>query len=67
LRIPFYSVDLLRTQAGERGSQLTLRDCSKEVREESGYIGGQEHHFPHFLFRELPLAYKYYYDRTATN
>jgi len=39
LRIPFYSVDLLRTQAGERGSQLTLRDCSKEVREESGYIG----------------------------
>ena len=36
----FYSLDFLRTQAGEAASQVALRACSKEVREEPGYIGG---------------------------
>ena len=35
----FYSVDLLRTEAREAVSQLALRDCSEEVREQPGYIG----------------------------
>ena len=38
--IVFYSEDLLRTSAEElRASQIALRHCSKEVREEPGYIG----------------------------
>ena len=32
-------MDLLRTEAWEAVSQLALRDCSEEVREQSGYIG----------------------------
>ena len=30
----FYSADLLRTIAQDTASQIALRDCSKEVREE---------------------------------
>ena len=38
--IAFYLEDLLRTSAEElRASQIALRHCSKEVREEPGYIG----------------------------
>ena len=35
----FYSVNLLRTTAQETASQIALRNCSQEVREELGYIG----------------------------
>ena len=35
----FYLADILRTQAQETASEIALRDCSKEVREEPGYIG----------------------------
>ena len=35
----FYLAELLRTQALETVSQITLRDCSEEVREETEYIG----------------------------
>ena len=35
----FYLVDFLRAQAQEAASQVALRDCSKGVREELGYIG----------------------------
>ena len=35
----FYSVALRKTIAPETASQTALRDCSKEVREEPGYIG----------------------------
>ena len=42
MRIIFYSVEncilFLRTQTQEAASQLTLRDCSEEVREEPGCI-----------------------------
>ena len=34
----FCSVDLLRTLAQEAASQTALRECSKELREDSGYI-----------------------------
>ena len=34
----FYLGTLLRTIAQETESQIALRICSKEVREESGYI-----------------------------
>ena len=53
----------LKTQQPTLTALHVIRTCTKEVQ----LSGGQEHHFPHFLFRELPLAYKYYYDRTATN
>ena len=36
LRIMFYLEDILRTSSY---SQIALSDCSKELREESGYIG----------------------------
>ena len=35
----FYSGTLLRTIAWETASQIALRNCPKEVREEPGYIG----------------------------
>ena len=35
----FYLLDLLRTMAQGTASQIALRDCSEEVREEPGYIG----------------------------
>ena len=35
----FYLVALLRTIAWDTASQTALRNCSKEVREEPGYIG----------------------------
>ena len=34
-----YSADFLRTQVREAASQIALRDCFKEIREEPGYIG----------------------------
>ena len=39
LRIMLYSVMLLRTIAQESASWLALRNCSKEKREEPGYMG----------------------------
>lgn len=33
-----YLVNMLRTSAQERASQMPLKDCSKEVKEELGYI-----------------------------
>lgn len=33
-----YSTDFLRTSARERDSQLALRDCTKEVREEPVFV-----------------------------
>ena len=38
LRIMFYSVDFLRTQAQEEASQIALRGWSEEEREEPGYM-----------------------------
>ena len=35
----FYTVALLRTIAQDTASQIALRSCSKEVREEPGFIG----------------------------
>ena len=35
----FYLMDFLRTEAWDAASQIALRFCSKEVMEESGYIG----------------------------
>ena len=35
----FFGVTLLRTTAWETASQIALRICSKEVREESSYVG----------------------------
>ena len=35
----FYSGNFLRTVAWETASQVALRNCSKEAREEPGYIG----------------------------
>ena len=35
----FYSADIPRTEAQEMASQIALRDCSKEVKEEPGYTG----------------------------
>ena len=35
----FYSVDLLRAYAQEAASQIVLKDCSEEVREEPVYTG----------------------------
>ena len=35
----FYSVALQRTIAWDTASQTTLRNCSKEVREEPAYLG----------------------------
>ena len=35
----FHSEALLRTAGWETASQITLRNCSKEVRQELGYIG----------------------------
>ena len=35
----FYLADFPRTQAWKAASQIVLRDCSKEIREEQGYIG----------------------------
>ena len=34
----FYLVDMLRTSVQETASQMPLKDCSKEVKEELGYI-----------------------------
>ena len=34
----YFLVDFLRIQTQEGVSQIALRDCSKEVREEAGYI-----------------------------
>ena len=34
----FYLADMLRTSAQETASQMPLRDCSKEVKEEPGCI-----------------------------
>ena len=39
MRILFYLVDLLRTQAWQAASQIALRVCSEEEREETGWIG----------------------------
>ena len=36
----YFLVDFLRIQTQEGVSQIALRDCSKEVREEAGYIKG---------------------------
>ena len=35
----FYLVDLLRTYAQEADSQIALRNCSDETREDPGYRG----------------------------
>lgn len=35
----FYLVAFLKTVTGETASQIALRNCSQEVREELGYIG----------------------------
>ena len=35
----FYLKTLLRTVAWDPASQIALRDCYKEVREEPGYLG----------------------------
>ena len=35
----FYKEDFLRTKAWKTVSQITLRDCVEDVREEPGYIG----------------------------
>ena len=35
----FYLADFLRTSSPGAASQMALTDCSKEVREEPGYIG----------------------------
>ena len=35
----FYSETLLRTIAWDTASQISLRNCSKEVREEPEYMG----------------------------
>ena len=32
-------MDILRTSSPEIASQIALRKCSEEMREESGYIG----------------------------
>lgn len=34
----FYLADMLRTSAQETASQMPLRDCSKEGKEEPGFI-----------------------------
>ena len=35
----FYLADILRTYARVAASQIALRDCSEEVREDPGYRG----------------------------
>ena len=35
----FHFWAVLRTAAGETASQTALRNCSQEIKEESGYIG----------------------------
>ena len=47
-----YLADFLRTQAGEVASQIAVRNYSKEVREEPGYIGG----FATKTSEDLPLV-----------
>lgn len=36
----FYSAEFLSTLAQKTASQITLRECPEEVREEPGYTGG---------------------------
>ena len=38
MRVIFYLADKLRTEVWDTASQITLRDCSAEVRGEPGYI-----------------------------
>ena len=39
MHVKFYLGNLLRTIAWETASQIALRNCFEEVREEPGYIG----------------------------
>lgn len=39
LKVANYSETLLRTVAGKAASQISLRNCSKEQRQDPGYIG----------------------------